>query len=243
MRKFEKFMFFYSLVAVTVLAISSAIFSPGPQNIIAGIAYLPIFVFFWLRLTSPNDTDAAGWSARLAVVAVLLSALGFYVVNLSSSAKYSATKLSALELEKSELSAKNIQLEDQNAQLKKSTEELTKLSDSFNDLKDKLSSGGYSLDYVLGASGSADLSDLLLDLKSGDQDTALELVTMTNKELKNAPVMAKASLTSDEIGKIIYGEDYPYVAIDGSWYNIQLPNGDLGWVYDRDVHVVEADEN
>jgi hypothetical protein len=83
MKKFEKFLFFYSIVAVTALFISLGVFSPGSLSLISGTILLPIVFYFWIRFTSPEAVDAEKWSLRFLISIVVLSALGILGYRLS----------------------------------------------------------------------------------------------------------------------------------------------------------------
>ncbi|KKS87957.1 MAG: hypothetical protein UV64_C0035G0007 [Parcubacteria group bacterium GW2011_GWC1_43_11b] len=82
MRKFERFLFFYSILVITILFVSFGIFSPKPLNIISIISLLPIIFYFWVRLTSPQVVSADKWSLRFLMIATIVSFLGIYAFNL-----------------------------------------------------------------------------------------------------------------------------------------------------------------
>lgn len=83
MRKFEKFLFFYSIAAITALSIAFGVFSPNPLNLISGILLTPLVLYFWLRLTSPQGIEADVWSVRFIIALILLSGIGIYGFYLS----------------------------------------------------------------------------------------------------------------------------------------------------------------
>jgi hypothetical protein len=76
MARFEKFLFFYSILAVTVLLISFGLFEPKPLNFISVILLVPACFYFWVRLTNPEAVSAEKWSFRFLFSLVLLSLLG-----------------------------------------------------------------------------------------------------------------------------------------------------------------------
>lgn len=76
MRSFEKFLFFYSIVATTTLFISLGLFYPNPLNFISGAILLPVIFYFWIRLTSPEAVGAELWSLRFIIAIAILTALG-----------------------------------------------------------------------------------------------------------------------------------------------------------------------
>lgn len=78
MKKFENFLFFYSIVAITVFLISFGIFSPKPLNFISGLLLLPLVFYYWIRLTNPENVSAERWSLRFLTALIILSLLGIY---------------------------------------------------------------------------------------------------------------------------------------------------------------------
>lgn len=78
MRKFEKFLFFYSITAATVLFISFGLFEPKPLNLISGILILPMIFYFWVKLTNPEKVSPEIWSLRFLAVIIIVSMLGIF---------------------------------------------------------------------------------------------------------------------------------------------------------------------
>lgn len=76
MKRFEKFLFFYSIIAVTVFAISYGIYSPKPLNLVSVGLMTPVIFYFWIRLTSPESTNPDRWGFRFLAAVVLVSLLG-----------------------------------------------------------------------------------------------------------------------------------------------------------------------
>jgi hypothetical protein len=86
MAKFEKFLFFYSILAITVLLISFGLFEPTPLNFISVVLLAPACFYFWVRLTNPEKVSAEKWSLRFLISLTVLSALGigsFYLTKQS----------------------------------------------------------------------------------------------------------------------------------------------------------------
>ena len=76
MKKYNSIIFYYSVFIVTVVLIGSVFFLPRPFNIIQPIAFAPMFIFFWLKITSPEDATESSWSVRLILILFVLSSLG-----------------------------------------------------------------------------------------------------------------------------------------------------------------------
>lgn len=90
MAKFEKFLFFYSIVALTVFFVSFGIFSPKPINFVSGILMFPVIFYFWIRLTNPAGTSAEIWSLRFvsAIAVIALVGVAAYYLNLKGASLF-----------------------------------------------------------------------------------------------------------------------------------------------------------
>ena len=75
-------MFFYSILAITVVFFASAFFNPTPLNLLSGIALFPLIIYFWLKMTSASQVSSGKWSLRFILIIILLSALGIYAFSL-----------------------------------------------------------------------------------------------------------------------------------------------------------------
>src|SRR5258708_5158415 len=78
MRKFEKYLFFYSLISITVFTITAGIFSPNPLNLLIALLQFPLVAYFWLRVTAPRDIPLEVWSFRLLTIITIVSGLGIF---------------------------------------------------------------------------------------------------------------------------------------------------------------------
>lgn len=75
MHGYQKWLFFYSFVALTVLLITSAIFLASPEKYFFPLLFFPVALFFWLKFTSPEAVSTSVWSIRLFLILIGLSAL------------------------------------------------------------------------------------------------------------------------------------------------------------------------
>jgi hypothetical protein len=231
MKGFEKFLFFYSIIAVTALGIGSLFFSPRPENFIGLIGLLPVIAYFWLRLTSPSEVSSSKWSLRLVLVIFVLSTLGVYgfslfrrmdeELKLKKEALIQTQTLARLEDLKAELqvlSQKSSSGEAIASDVARIKEELTALKE-----KDTLNSN------LLGA------YETLEDIPIGKITIASSKVTQLN-------VYQDKNSTSKVLWKIDYGENYQYFQKEGSWYLIEIPDGNKGWVSASDVKEVTTNQ-
>ena len=78
MKLFKLFLFYYSLIATTVLLPVSYFFLPKPQNIANTILLIPVVFLFWSHAANPGSLPTAKWSQRLVIVVFILSLLGIF---------------------------------------------------------------------------------------------------------------------------------------------------------------------
>jgi hypothetical protein len=78
MHRLEKFLFFYSIIIITILFISLGVFFPKPLNLISISLIIPIVFYFWIKLTSPESVSVERWSFRFILIIALLSEFGIF---------------------------------------------------------------------------------------------------------------------------------------------------------------------
>jgi hypothetical protein len=115
MKKFEKFLFFYSITAITVFFVSFGIFSPKPLNLISVVLMTPLIFYFWIKLTGPENSTPTTWSIRFLASLIILSALGVFGFFLS---KQAASELPAVDGQLSEQQSENERLKTELTELK-----------------------------------------------------------------------------------------------------------------------------
>lgn len=133
MRRFEKFLFFYSILTITLLFVSSVFFLDKPQNLINGALLIPLVFYFWLKLTSPDAVDAARWSLRFLIVITVLTGLGIFGFYLASSRPKSRPPDTAASLQ--ELTDKINQLKESEADSAQISQELIKIKEELTKIR------------------------------------------------------------------------------------------------------------
>lgn len=214
MHKFEKFLFIYSIIAITIFFISFGIFSPKPLNFISGTLLLPILIYFWLRFSSPQGTSAEAWSVRFLVVIVTMSLVGiygFHLFNQVDPTKYENT------------------LKTQLAEALKKNEELNQ---KINTSTKTASPSASPLEKVKGESSVVDIISEQV-VKSGGTRITLK------SDITAAYIYSEQALTSKKIDNIIKGVTYPFITKDGSWYKVIASDSRTGWVSSADVDEVQ----
>ena len=229
MKGFEKFLFFYSIIAVTAIGIGSVFFSPRPENFVGLLLLFPIIAYFWLRVTSPAQVSFSKWSLRLILVVFILVTLGIFGFSLFRKAEENrklaqeaiiqAETLVRLEDLKKELQA----LSQKSASGEEIASEVARIKEELSELKEK------------------DLTDSnLLGAYASLEDIPIGHTTISNPKVTKLDVYRDKTTSSTVIWKIDYGENYQYFQKEGDWYLIKLPDGTKGWVSAKDVKEVSV---
>lgn len=209
MKRFEKFLFYYSILAVTVFFISFGIFSPKPMNFISGILLLPILFYFWIRLTNPQNASPGVWSARFLVSLVILCTLGVYGFYIS---KQSTDPNSII-----------------NSQLSEQTAQNEKLKSEVATLKEQLDKN----EAVPTSTPEVSITDLITEPAPGNSVQRI----MAKDGVEKVDVYANPSLTSQKVGTLEKNVNYPYITIEDGWYKIVVTSSTVGWVSSDQVEV------
>jgi hypothetical protein len=213
MRKFEKFLFFYSILAVTVILISLGVFSPKPLNLIVGLILSPIVFYFWIKLTSPDNISAERWSVRFLIVIVVLSLLGIYGFFISKQASDGEPEIMA------QLREQTLANEELRAKLASMSAEPAKVKDSSP---------------VSTASGES-----VTDLVSEPTPIALQEI-MAKPGVKKIDVYQDPLPAATKIGTLDGGSaKYLYLDKQNSWYKVVLSESQVGWVSQSQVEEVQ----
>lgn len=208
MHKFEKFLAFYSTVVILVLIFGSVTFLPRPHNYIMLSAFLPICMYFWLRVTAPEGTDSSKWSIRLLLVLVLLSGLGIFGYFLNTQKN------------------NDILVDNENKSLK---EEITSLKNDLREIKDNL-----EITPTSSESGKIDRDETTIAdvLSETDKPAEESLIGYVEKMPSNGKVdiYEQDSASSEIISEMKDGTKYPFYEKAGNYYLIGLGDGVYGYV-------------
>jgi hypothetical protein len=213
MRKFEKFLFFYSILAVTVILISLGVFSPKPINLIVGLILSPIVFYFWIKLTSPDNISAERWSIRFLIVIAVLSLLGIYGFYLSKQASDGEPEIMA---------------------------QLREQTDANEELKAKLASMSAESSRKIDSSTDSTASgESVTDLVSEPTPIALQEIA-AKPGVKKIDVYQDPLPAANKIGSLDGGSaKYLYMDRQNSWYKVVLSESQVGWVSQSQVEEVQ----
>lgn len=208
MHKFEKFLTFYSTTVIAILLVASVTFLQRPHNFLMLGLFLPICIYFWLRVTSPEGTSVSKWSLRLLVVLFVFTGLGLTAYFLSTNNFLSSEKVQ------------------ENAELK---EEISSLKNDLKDIKNSLNITPTSTESAKLSADDETIADVL-----GDNDKPLErnILGYVAKMPSNGIVyIYKGSSTDSEIvSEMKEGVNYPFYDKVSSYYLIGLGDDEAGYV-------------
>lgn len=229
MRGFEKFLFVYGIIVATAIGLGSLFFSPRPENFIGFVLFLPVIVYFWLRLTSPNEVPSSKWSLRLILVVFILTTLGIYgfslfrraeeELNIKKEALIQTETLAKLEDLKKELAI----LAQKSSSGEAVAEDVARIKDELTALKEKDT-----------------LNSNLLGAYASLEDIPIGYLTISNSKVTKLDVYQDKNSTSTVLWKIDYGENYQYFQKEGNWYLLEIPDGNKGWVNASDVKEISV---
>jgi len=216
MKLLGQLLFYYSLIAMTILIAVSFFLLPKPQNIANTLLLAPVVLFFWIQVTNPNKVNASTWSARFVLVVFFLTSLGVFAYFLSI--KNPTEIIPSADPTLSEIKT---YLEDS----RKENEEFRgRFENEISSLKNKIDRVGSRV--TLGVSTPPE----------GSSDAAGQ-ITPSDPNLNVVPVYKSNSTESMVLGSIEYGDNYSFFGKRGDWYLITD-----GWVEASMVTVLNTNQ-
>jgi hypothetical protein len=221
MKGFAKFLAFYSLIITTVLLVGSSFFLPTPQGYIIAASLVPMTIYFWITATDPASVSANKWSLRLVFSVIIIGVLGVFGYWLSEFAPQPQQSDQQAQIEQilSEVKTNN------KSDYQKIIDQLEELSYEVNSSK----TNDNSSDEVLSLTTQSPEEDLV-DLVEQNYLEKKGEITINSKVWNSIDVYEKASGSSNIIGSIDYGKNYPYFKKEGDYYLIELPDDTQGYV-------------
>ena len=216
MQLLKVFLFYYSLVATTILILVSFFMLPKPQNLANTVLLAPVVFLLWTHALNPDFFSAPKWSPKLGAIILVFLFLGTFSYFLAFKfVKYlpigtSGSNSSAtLEDIKQSLNESNMY----NNKLR------TYLESEISTLKTKIDSLGNKDVNVLGTTPSQ--NQALPEGVAGK-------ITAKDANLTEIAIYEQSSQESKVVGSAQYGIVYPYYEKATDWYKISQ-----GWVEAR----------
>ena len=82
MTKYERFLFYYSLVAISVILVVTLFFNPQPQNFFILAIFTPISLYFFLKVTI-SEANTYKWSLKFLSILIVIGIMGVLAFYLS----------------------------------------------------------------------------------------------------------------------------------------------------------------
>jgi hypothetical protein len=219
MRKFEKFLFFYGIVVITVLFVSFGVFSPKPLNLISLILVIPIVFYFWIRLTSPESISAEKWSFRFLIALVIVISMltfGYYLAVRGMSDLQKTNESKTLQSKLATAEALNESLSESIASLSAELTK-TKVGGSTSTNTDRTT----ATDLIFGSPSPVPLQEF----------TGRAGVKLIN-------VYDSPNLLAKKITTLDGTQTYLYLEKENNWYKVVLSGSNVGWVSGSQVQEV-----
>ena len=215
MQFFKVFLFYYSLVATTILLLVSFFMLPKPQNLANTILLAPVVFFLWTHALNPDFFSAPKWSPKLGAIILVFSLLGIFSYFLA--AKF------VNYLPNTSPSISGATLEDIRRSLNESNtynnELRTYLESEISTLKTKIDSLGNKDLNVLGTAPPQNPA-----LPEG----TIGQITAKDANLTEIAIYEANAQESKVAGSAKYGVVYPFYENTDGWYKIAE-----GWVEAR----------
>ena len=217
MRAFKVFLFYYSLVATTILLFVSIFLLPKPQNLANTVLLAPVVFLLWNHALNPDFFSAPRWSPKLGAIILVFLFLGTFAYFLAfkfvkylpagPSGSFSGATLEDIKQALNESNIHNKELQ-------------TYLESEISTLKTKIDTLGNTTDVsVLGTTPSQNQA-----LPEG----AAGKITAKDANLTEIAIYEQSSQESKVVGSAQYGITYPYYEKATDWYKISQ-----GWVEAR----------
>jgi len=215
MKSNNVFLFYYSLVATTILLLASFFILPRPQNIANTILLAPVVFFLWTHTLNPDFFSAPKWSPKLGALSIVFCLLGIF-------SYFLFTKFSNYLPSKS--------LTSTDSTLQELKQSLTQSNSKDVEFRNQLEKEIGILSTKIDSLGVQDLNTLgvTTPAESPVPLTALGQITAKDANLTNIAIYESESEDSKVVGSAKYGITYPFYEKNDSWYKIAQ-----GWVEAR----------
>lgn len=138
MGKLKKILAIYSIVVLTALVVGSPLFLSRLAGLLLLVLISPICIFFWLKVSGPEEVSATKWSIRLLSIIIILTGLSIFAYFLSvrkPACPLLDNKTSDTAVKLEELTVKINQLRESEATNEQITQELSKIKEELAKLR------------------------------------------------------------------------------------------------------------
>jgi hypothetical protein len=205
-------LFYYSLIATTILLLASFFILPKPQNIANTILLAPVVFFLWTHALNPDFFSKPVWSPKFGAITIVLCLLGIFSYFLFT--KYSPGVSSG------------------NPNLSEIKQSLNQSSADEKDFRNKLETEISQLKTKIDTLGNRDLTVLgttSLPESSTPPMDAIGQITVKDANLTAVAVYETASQDAKVTGSAEYGVSYPFYEKANDWYKVSLGFVEARW--------------
>ncbi|MBI2066243.1 hypothetical protein HYT60_01950 [Candidatus Woesebacteria bacterium] len=215
MQLFKVFLFYYSLVATTILLLVSFFMLPKPQNLANTVLLAPVVFFLWTHALNPDFFSAPKWSPKLGAIILVFSFLGIFSYFL------------AIKFVKYLPNASDPIL---GATLEDIKQALSESNTRDNELRTYLESEISTLRTKIDSLGNKDLNVLGTTPPQNPAlpEEATGQITAKDANLTEIAIYETSSQETKVVGSAKYGVVYPFYEKKDGWYKIAE-----GWVEAR----------
>lgn len=227
---YRQVLFYYSVLAATLLFGWILFFLPRPINFIPLLILLPVPLHFWLHLgdgskkTHADGTAASPETTHKKNRAALLAFIVFITLTISSVSIFAYSVL----LERYNL-MKNAPKSD--TEVKNTQTQLKQITDQLGNLKSTLTGVSRQLDDVSkNQKNQKDLEVLGLSMSEKPDTIATTAGLLKITSQQKVDVYTDSTTTSQILGKAVYNQVYTFNKKIPGWYQIILPSLEQGWI-------------
>ena len=228
MKQSNNFVFYYAVAITSILLIGSIFFFPTPFNIIQPIILTPMFLFFWLKITSPEEATEASWSGRLVLVIISLTGLGILGYYLASQTPEQKEDVAGVQIEdpSASVSAELAELREELADLKDLKEQIENTEEAETEEEQQ----GQLLD-LLNSLGTPEPEESTVEDDTETTSTQRVLVGYVKVSGAQAVDIFEDKLDTAKItGVALPNARMPFYQSAGNWYEVEYEEGLFGWV-------------
>lgn len=235
MKKFSKFLFFYSIAVASLLFIGALFFIPALENFVLALIFLPVVLYFWITITNPTKVSPGKWSVRILVTVLVFSTLGILAYSMVTKNRPAPQTLGDQAGEQGSYSDLLSAIDTLGQE--GSDERLLEILENIQEELDQISADQYQLKQVVGIRDfgpALDDSEDIVDTNTGVADTQGQITPKGSQKVK---AYEDTSITSRVVGDLSAGVNYPFFESKGTWYLVSIDDN-LGWVSSQEVEEI-----
>lgn len=235
MKKYQIFLFYYSLIVATSLTIGTLLLTPIPQNIFLGLLFFPIALYLWISgariqevkishintpLSQAPRKSTKGHFIYASLLAIITAIISFFLlIVLKNTPDASLTTILG-------------------AQTKTATE-IEKLKEEVETLREEAKQNNKALSQM------RQLREETAESPVNEQPAKIAstsgYLTLKSSRWQSIDVLADKIASSKVVGQAVFGEIYELLKKEQDYYFIVLPKNVQGYIHEQFVKEVGSD--